>query len=144
MGSDWTTAGLSMPMAIVIVGLLFSFVALAAVDTGVAVIVAIFAFVFGGDIFREMIAAIQQPSADPANEETAPDEDPQDALERLRTRYADGDLSDSEFERRLEVLLETETVDDVERYLAGESESVQPSGQPSADSRDREFERSMG
>ncbi|WP_238386772.1 hypothetical protein [Natrialba swarupiae] len=37
-----------MPAAIVIVGLLLAFVALAAIDTGVALIVAIFAFVFGG------------------------------------------------------------------------------------------------
>ncbi|OVE83758.1 SHOCT domain-containing protein [Natronolimnobius baerhuensis] len=143
MGSDWANAGLSMPMAIVIVGMLLAFVALAAIDTGVAIIVAIFAFVFGGEIFREMIAAIQQPADESATNDTV-EEDPQDALERLRTRYADGDLSDSEFERRLEVLLETETVDDVERYLAGESESAQPNRQRSGDEHDHEFERSTG
>ncbi|WP_162224439.1 SHOCT domain-containing protein [Halorussus amylolyticus] len=37
------------------------------------------------------------------------------ALDRLRRRYADGDLSDEEFERRLDRLLETETLEDAKR-----------------------------
>ncbi|RQH01375.1 SHOCT domain-containing protein [Natrarchaeobius oligotrophus] len=38
-----------------------------------------------------------------------------DALETLRERYAAGELTDDQFERKLERLLETETLEDVER-----------------------------
>lgn len=38
----------------------------------------------------------------------------EDALETLRTRYARGELTDEQFERKLERLLETETLEDVE------------------------------
>ncbi|MDS0297392.1 SHOCT domain-containing protein [Halogeometricum sp. S1BR25-6] len=46
-----------------------------------------------------------------ARAERAADEDDSvaDALDRLRDRYARGDLSDEQFERKLEVLLETDT-----------------------------------
>jgi uncharacterized membrane protein len=37
-----------------------------------------------------------------------------DALERLRRRYAEGKLTDEQFERKLERLLETETLEDAE------------------------------
>jgi hypothetical protein len=35
------------------------------------------------------------------------------ALERLRRRYAEGELTDERFERKLERLLETQTIEDV-------------------------------
>lgn len=41
------------------------------------------------------------------------------ALEELRERYARGDLTDEEFERRVERLLETESIDDAETFLGG-------------------------
>lgn len=44
------------------------------------------------------------------------DED-EDALAELRRRYARGELSELEFERRVERLLETETIDDARRYV---------------------------
>jgi uncharacterized membrane protein len=37
-----------------------------------------------------------------------------DALDELRARYARGDLTDEQFERKLERLLETETLEDIE------------------------------
>ncbi|MFC7132219.1 MULTISPECIES: SHOCT domain-containing protein [Salinibaculum] len=37
-----------------------------------------------------------------------------DALQQLRSRYARGELTDEQFERKLERLLETETLEDVE------------------------------
>ena len=37
-----------------------------------------------------------------------------DALSTLRTRYARGELTDEQFERKLERLLETETLEDLE------------------------------
>lgn len=39
-----------------------------------------------------------------------------DSLTTLRDRYARGDLTDEQFERKLERLLETETLDDIEQY----------------------------
>lgn len=39
-----------------------------------------------------------------------------DALEELRERYARGELSDEEFDRRVERLLETESVEDAQKY----------------------------
>ncbi|WP_276271097.1 SHOCT domain-containing protein [Haloarcula litorea] len=47
----------------------------------------------------------------PATTDGTPD-DQQDALDELRARYARGELTEAEFERRLERLLETETVAD--------------------------------
>ncbi len=38
---------------------------------------------------------------------------PEDALQTLRDRYARGELTDEQFERKLERLLETETLEDV-------------------------------
>ena len=40
-----------------------------------------------------------------------------DALETLRDRYARGELTDEQFERKLERLLETETIEDAEDRL---------------------------
>ncbi|UPW01970.1 SHOCT domain-containing protein [Halorussus gelatinilyticus] len=47
-----------------------------------------------------------------------------DALETLRDRYARGELTDEQFERKLERLLDTETLEDVEdRARAREEET---------------------
>ncbi|MDQ2050028.1 SHOCT domain-containing protein [Natronolimnohabitans sp. A-GB9] len=112
-------AGITPAVATVIVALLVAFVALAAIDSTVAIILAIFGFVFGGDLLRQLSTVLQTEDDDATAEDESEivDSNREDALERLRTRYADGELTDSEFERRLEVLLETETVADVERYL---------------------------
>ena len=50
-----------------------------------------------------------EPQSQPKRE--SDDETP---LERLRRRYAEGELTDEQFERKLERLLETETLEDVE------------------------------
>ncbi|GAA0232201.1 SHOCT domain-containing protein [Haladaptatus pallidirubidus] len=48
-----------------------------------------------------------------------------DALETLRNRYAHGELTDDQFERKLERLMETETIEDVEdRFRAEERERL--------------------
>ncbi|WP_415381063.1 pentapeptide repeat-containing protein [Halosimplex sp. TS25] len=63
-----------------------------------------------------------------------------DALATLRRRYADGEIGDAEFERRVERLLEAESVDDAETVY-GESapepgpESVsEPASEPGSES----------
>ncbi|RQG95220.1 SHOCT domain-containing protein [Natrarchaeobius chitinivorans] len=143
MAGNWSGAELSMPVAVVVVGVLLAFVGLAAIDTSVAIIVAIFAFVFGGEILRQFAAAVGEADDEPIEDGTTADEDVAGALERLRTRYADGELSDAEFERRLEILLETETVADVERYLADEGRAGATEHR-SSDTRDGALERSSG
>ena len=60
-------------------------------------------------------------SSDPA---TATDED---ALATLRERYARGELTDEQFERKVERLLETETLDDaVDANLAAAADDRDP------------------
>jgi 3-hydroxyacyl-CoA dehydrogenase len=49
----------------------------------------------------------------------------EDALETLRDRYARGELTDEEFERRVERLLETESVSDAVGFR---SETAQSAG----------------
>lgn len=46
--------------------------------------------------------------------EPSTDETEDDALDTLRERYARGELTDAEFERQVETLLETEPVDDTD------------------------------
>jgi uncharacterized membrane protein len=48
-----------------------------------------------------------------ARDSTATDSN-EDALQTLRDRYASGELTDEQFERKLERLLETETLEDAE------------------------------
>lgn len=53
-------------------------------------------------------------SNETAGTETRSAQPNRDALETLRDRYARGDLTDEQFERKLERLLETETLENVE------------------------------
>jgi hypothetical protein len=58
----------------------------------------------------------------PHRHQTAPDrtadtESEQDALDALRSRYARGELSDAEFERKVEALLETETPESARKHV---------------------------
>lgn len=53
-------------------------------------------------------------TADESDESAQPNN--RDALETLRDRYARGELTDAQFERKLERLLETETVETVEDH----------------------------
>ncbi|MXR41890.1 SHOCT domain-containing protein [Halobaculum sp. WSA2] len=57
------------------------------------------------DADRGTDARPEDPPADP---------DTRDALETLRDRYARGELTDEQFERKLDRLLETESLEDVE------------------------------
>lgn len=66
---------------------------------------AVAVFVVGWFLLTPVTMVLAEGSDD--DEETA-SEDP---LDRLRRRYADGEIGDAEFERQLETLLETEDVD---------------------------------
>ncbi|MWV65007.1 SHOCT domain-containing protein [Halorubrum sp. JWXQ-INN 858] len=78
---------------------------LAALLFGYIVIVPVVAMVFDEDE-DETEERATEPDRNAADGNAA------DALDRLRTRYADGELTDEEFERKLDRLLETETVAD--------------------------------
>lgn len=57
--------------------------------------------------------------------DTDEDLEPTDPLDRLRDRYARGDLSDEDFERKLEALLETQTPEGArERARRGNREAA--------------------
>ncbi|MUV58159.1 Uncharacterized membrane protein [Halogeometricum rufum] len=67
------------------------------------------------DRLRDSSAAEVPPESEVrrrADEAAADDDSVADALDRLRDRYARGELSDEQFEHKLEVLLETETPED--------------------------------
>lgn len=57
----------------------------------------------------------------------------EDALAELRQRYARGELSELEFERRVERLLETETVDDARRYVDASDDPLTAGGEAASD-----------
>ena len=59
-----------------------------------------------------------------------------DALDALHERYAHGEIDDAEFERRVERLLETESVDDAETLLEASGDGVRDN--PSGDRRERD------
>lgn len=119
MSGERPVIHLSTPaVAVIVVALLGTLVALAVLQPPVAILLVIFGFIFGDNLLRHVTTAIGDDTESMEDTDSAPaDTEPEDALERLRVRYADGELSETEFERRLEVLLETETVDDLERYL---------------------------
>lgn len=61
------------------------------------------------------LVRLYQKRTESADSDTA-SSDTEDALEELRQRYARGELTEAEFERRLERLLETESVHEAQQY----------------------------
>lgn len=113
---------------------------LAAVDfwlffvVGYAVVVPLVSLLRG---HRARDAATDRETADRAHREErqshASDEEVDDALDRLRDRYARGELSDEQFERKLEVLLETETPEDARERVARGRDAAGTEADASAD-----------
>ena len=68
-------------------------------------------------LLGESLPFVESDNDDPSTVREATDETADDPVRELRSRYARGELSDEEFERRLERLLETE---ELERYLEAE------------------------
>jgi len=83
----------------------------------------------------------RSPPASPNPDET--DDGTAEALATLRDRYARGNLSEPEFERRLERLLETESVDEARTHLDRDETARldrDDASAPPAASRERETE----
>jgi len=83
---------------------------------GYVVIVPLTALLFGDedDVDEWVEDADVATSTETTTDSWKSDSDRQEALETLRERYARGELTDEQFERKVERLLETETLEDVE------------------------------
>ena len=82
---------------------------LAAMLVGYVAVVPITAMLFGDDEESEEAARAKEQAHERHSEPAETDETP---LEALRRRYAEGELTDEQFERKLDALLDTETIDD--------------------------------
>ncbi len=91
---------------------------LAALLVGYVVVVPLVALLFGDEADRREWWD-DWSSADADEDATTSDRaaaDDRDALETLRDRYARGELTDEQFERKLERLLETETLEETSEW----------------------------
>lgn len=88
---------------------------LAALLVGYIVVVPLTAMLFGDeDDWEEWVD--EDEFEMPTDEESAGEADAETPLESLRRRYANGELTDEQFEQKLDRLLETETLEDVQEY----------------------------
>jgi len=101
-------------------------------------------FVLGWVVFTPLAGMLagddEAATAEPTGSDATADdgvESTDDALETLRDRYARGALTEEQFERKVERLLETETVEDARDRVAGAGEERVASG-------DRDREREAG
>ena len=88
-------------------------------------------FIIGYAVVLPIVAiALDETDESVAAPEPTPDrtdeQEQEDALERLKRRYAEGEISDEEFERRLERLLETEDESAAADYLRRERSTGDP------------------
>jgi len=74
------------------------------------------AFPIGGGLIPLAQGLAAQYDTDETDESSS-DDGPQGALDELRSRYARGEMTEAEFESRLERLLETETVGNARESL---------------------------
>ncbi|WP_053948614.1 SHOCT domain-containing protein [Halolamina sediminis] len=89
---------------------------LAAMLVGYIAVVPITAMLFGDEEEQEEWLDRDGDSAT----KRSSDENEETPLETLRRRYAEGELSEAQFERKLDQLLGTETMEDAEEYARRE------------------------
>ncbi|MFC6754563.1 SHOCT domain-containing protein [Halorubrum tibetense] len=98
---------------------------------GYIVVVPVTAMLFGDEddweewvdegTYEDVVGETDTTEGDVGGSRTA-DTNNADALQRLRTRYANGELTDDQFERKLDRLLETETPESAEEWRRREQE----------------------
>lgn len=96
------------------------------------------AFVLGGGLIPLANGLASWYADGEPREANGQTDETQDALAELRSRYARGELTEAEFETRLERLLQTETVDDAHESLS-RSQTVAADGERDSN-REREHE----
>lgn len=84
---------------------------LAALLVGYVAVVPITAILFGDE---EETETADDERGERDDSHTASTDDGETPLETIRRRYAEGELTEAQFERKLERLLSTETIEDVE------------------------------
>ncbi|QGA81787.1 SHOCT domain-containing protein [Halomicrobium sp. LC1Hm] len=90
---------------------------LPALIVGYAVFIPLTATLLGDEDEREAwTGELADSSPTETTEEPEPERTDETALAALRRRYAEGELTDEQFERKLDRLLETETLEDVEEH----------------------------
>ena len=100
-------------VVLTVVAVLLTIVALAAINTGLAVMVGILLVIFGSELLESVRTEVRTD----ITSAFVTAHGREDALEILRRRYAAGELTDRQFEHKLEALVATERTDDIERYL---------------------------
>ncbi|SEV83454.1 SHOCT domain-containing protein [Natrinema salifodinae] len=121
---------------------------LAALLVGYVAVVPVVAMLFGDEDDRSEWVDEDTNATHTGPAETNTGADTRDALETLRERYAAGKLTDEQFERKLERLLNTETIEDArtwardrDRNRDRDREQEQEQERVSARERDLEYER---
>lgn len=140
--ADWTDEPLEALVEVVAVATLPA-AALAAIfvggdAAGVVAIVGWLLLVPLLSVLSDHVDLSSETDAQSASETTGA-ESTDDALQRLRDRYAAGELDDVEFERKLERLLETEDVEVPDHVTLEDSPSEEPAT-ADPDRREREVE----
>lgn len=85
---------------------------LAALLVGYVAVVPITAMLFGDEEDQE--EWLDRDNAERRESDETNDDDEETPLETLRRRYAEGELTEAQFERKLDRLLSTETIEDAE------------------------------
>ncbi|ARS89357.1 SHOCT domain-containing protein [Natrarchaeobaculum aegyptiacum] len=120
-------------------------VGLGLLAVGVAPFWIVFVVGFAGVLPMALAAAslYEERQDGPSGGSSDSEREAEDALAELRQRYARGELSELEFERRVERLLETETIDDARRYVGTNDERV-TTGRRRASDRNRTRDQRRG
>src|SRR6056297_1954895 len=107
---------------------------LAALLVGYVAVVPLVAILFGDENDRREWVDDDSSTDTAETDESEPTDSTTDALETLRERYAAGELTDEQFEQKLERLLDTET-------LEGAQEWAEKRNQEQTEERDLEYDR---